>query len=128
MKGIMKTFEAVIGLTMVMIAFLLLYTNQEPLPEFDTVSWRASGQKALESLDNSNLLRYDALNNNTGVLESRLAPYLPPNVEIMVVVCGNSCPVPTIEATKSTSAHYLISGLPDNSTSREVILYMWSNE
>lgn len=128
MKGIMKTFETVIGLTMVMVAFVLLYTNQEPLPEFDTVSWKASGQKALESLDNGNLLRHDALNNNTGLIEARLAQYLPPNVDMMVVVCGGGCPVPTIDATKSTSAHYLVSGLPDNSTSREIILYMWSNE
>jgi hypothetical protein len=124
----MKTFEVVIGLSMVMIAFILLYTNQEPLPEFDTVSWKTSGQKALESLDNGNMLRYDALKNNTGAIESRLAQYLPPNINLMVVVCGSSCPVPTISATKSASSHYFISGLPDNSTSREIILYMWSNE
>jgi hypothetical protein len=128
MKGILKTFETVIGLTMVMFAFILLYTSQESFPDFDTVSWKSSGQKALESIDHTNQLRYDALNNNTAALEDRLRGYLPPNTDIMVVVCGQTCPTPTITAKKSTSAHYLISGDADNSTSKEVILYVWSNE
>jgi hypothetical protein len=128
MKGVMKTFETVIGLVMIMIAFVALYTSQEPLPEFDTVSWKTIGQKSMESLDYSNLLRYDAMNNNTAAIEARLAPYLPANIDLMVVVCGLACPTPTIDAKRSTSAHYLISGDADNSTAKEIILYMWSNE
>jgi len=127
-KGVMKTFETVVGLTMVMIAFVGLYTSQEPLPEFDTVSWKTAGQRSMESLDYGNLLRYDAMNNNTAAIEERVRPYLPANIDLMVVVCGSSCPTPTIDAKRSTSAHYIISGDVGNSTSREVILYMWSNE
>ncbi|MBI4894664.1 MAG: hypothetical protein HY833_02935 [Candidatus Aenigmarchaeota archaeon] len=128
MKGVMKTFETVIGLIMVMMAFVALYTSQEPLPEFDTVSWKAAGQKAMESLDYSNLLRYDAMNNNTAAIEARLSSYLPANIDSMAVVCGASCPTPTINADRSASVHYLISGDVGNSTSREIILYMWSND
>lgn len=128
MKGMMKTFETVVGLIMVMAAFVVLYASQEPLPEFDTVSWKTTGQKAMESLDYSNLLRYDAMNNNTAQIGARLVPYLPANMDLTVVVCGQTCPSPTINAKKSASAHYLISGDAGNSTYREIILYMWSNE
>lgn len=128
MKGILKTFETVIGLTMVMIAFVALYTNQAPLPEFDTVSWKTQGQSALQALDYTNQLRYDALNNNTAAIEGRLRGFLPANLDLMVQACDSNCSVPTINAKRSTTAHYLISGMPNNSTNREITLYMWSND
>lgn len=128
MKGILKTFETVIGLSIIMVAFVTLYTGQEPLPEFDTVSWKTSGQSALQALDYSNQLRYDAMANNTGAIEARVRNHIPPNVDIMVQVCGTNCSVPTINAKRSASAYYVISGDSNNSTASEITLYMWSNE
>lgn len=129
MKGILKTFETVIGLSILMITFVTLFTSNEPLPEFDTVSWKNSGQNALQSLDASNLLRFDAMNNNTAVLETRLKSYLPPNVDVLVQTCSViNCTSPTINAKRSTSVHYIISGDSANSTASEVTLYVWSNE
>ena len=128
MKGILKTFEVIIGLTAIMFTFILLYTGQQPLPDFSTVSWKTSGLNALQSLDYSDQLRYDALNNNTAAIEGRLASFVPPNINYMVQVCGSNCTVPTINAVRSTTASYLISGDANNSTAKEIILYMWSNE
>lgn len=129
MKGILKTFEVVIALAAMMLAFIALYTGDDPIPELETVTWRSQGMNALQSLDYANQLRYDALNNNTAVIEGRLSPFLAANVNKMVIVCGTgACAVPNITAEKSTSVHYLISGEPNNSTSREITLYMWSNE
>jgi hypothetical protein len=128
-KGLLKTFETVVGLSIVLISFVALYTNQEPLPEFDTVAWRTSGQNALQALDYSNQLRFDALNNNTVAIEARLESHLPANVDFQIQVCGlANCSALTINAERSTSAHYMISGDANNSTAREITLYMWSND
>lgn len=128
MKGLLKTFEVVIGLALVMLTFVALFTGQDPLPEFDTVSWKSAGTDALRALDASNELRWDVLNNNTAPIESKLAGFLPSSVDILVQVCDATCPVPEINADKSTTAHYLISGDAGNSTSKEVILYVWSDD
>ncbi len=128
MKGILKTFEVVIALAIVMLAFISLYTGDEQIPELETVTWRTQGMNALQSLDYANQLRYDAMNNNTAVIQSRISPFLAANVNSMVLVCSDSCVVPNITAEKSTSVSYFISGEPRNSTNREIILYMWSNE
>lgn len=128
MKGILKTFEVVIGLSIVMFAFVSLYTGQQELPELDTIAWRYAGLNALQSLDYSNQLRYDALNNNTALVEGRVGPYLPANINYLLQVCGSNCTGPTLNAKKSASIQYFISGDANNSTAREIILYMWSNE
>lgn len=128
MKGFLKSFEAVIGVSVILAAFASLYTSGEDIPETETSSWKYSGLNALQALDTANLLRYDAMNNNTAILEGRLSTYLPPNVDYLIQVCGTSCETPTIIATRSTSVHYLISGDANNAMSREIILYMWSNE
>lgn len=128
MKGILKTFEVIIGLTMILIAFIALFTGQQALPEFNTIAWKAAGLNALQALDYSNLLRFDAMNNSTAAIESRLTGYLPSNLNYLVQVCGNNCTSPTITAKRSTTANYIISGDANNSTASEIILYVWSNE
>ena len=128
MNGILRTFETVIALTLVMLTFITLYTGQDPLPEFDTVSWKMTGMENLRSLDFSNNLRYDALTNDTAAIENALLQNLPPIVDVIVQVCQTNCSSPTINAEKSTSVHYLISGMPNNSTPSEIILYIYSNE
>lgn len=129
MKGILKTFEVIIALASIMLAFVALYTGDEQLPELETVTWRSQGMNALQSLDYANQLRYDAMNNNTAAIQSRVSPFLAANVNVMVLVCGaGPCAVPNITAERSTSVSYLISGEPNNSTSRDITLYMWSNE
>lgn len=128
MKGILKTFEVIIGLTIIMFTFVFLYTGQQPLPEFNTVTWKTSGMSALQSLDYANQLRYDAMNNNTALIEGRIAGFLPSNINYMVQVCGSNCSVPTINAKRSATANYIISGDANNSTASEIVLYMWSNE
>jgi hypothetical protein len=127
-KGILKSFESVIGVSIIMITFVALYTSSEVVPEIETSNWKYAGLNGLNALDAANELRYDALNNNTGAIENRIDAYIPPNLKYIVQVCGASCEVPNIGATKSTSVHYLISGDANNSTLREINLYMWSDE
>lgn len=128
MKGILKSFEAVIGTSIILITFVALYTTSEVVPETQTDSWKYSGLNALQALDASNELRYDAMRNNTAAVEGRLDRFIQPNLRYFVQVCQNSCETPTITATRSASVHYLISGDANNATLREIILYMWSDE
>lgn len=128
MKGILKSFEAVIGTSIIMITFVALYTSSEVVPDVETSNWKYAGLNALQSLDASNDLRYDAMRNNTAAIEDRIEKFIPPNLDYFVQVCGTNCTAPTIFGTRSTSVHYLISGDANNSTLKEIILYMWSNE
>lgn len=127
-KGILKTFEAVLGLSLVMLTFVFLYTGQDPLPEFETVTWKISGMEGLESLDAANELRYDALNNNTAAIENKLKQKLPAAVDTLLQICELNCSVPEIDAEKSASVHYLVSGDANNNTAKELILYVWTQE
>jgi hypothetical protein len=128
MKGMVKTLEVMIAVSMVIGTYALLYGAQQDVPDLETLSWKLSGINALQALDYSNELRYSAILNDTAQIESRINPYLPPNVEFMVQVCGASCDSPTISAEKSTSVQYLISGDADDPAAREIRLYMWSDE
>lgn len=124
----MKTFEAVIGTSIIMIAFIALYGPGETLPDIESSNWKQIGISSLQALDSANKLRYDAMNNNTASIEGKLQNYIPANLDYLVLVCETNCSVPTINAERSTSVHYLISGDANNSTLREISLYMWSNE
>lgn len=128
MKGILKTFEVLLGLSFVLVAFLAIFAPQNVIPDLETVSWKATGMESLRSLDASNDLRFDALNNDTASIESKLSKSLPANVNVTVQVCDAGCNAPSIESEKVTSVSYLISGDAGNPSNKEIVAYMWSNE
>jgi len=125
MKGLMRSFEAIIAILTITSTFFILFSTKEPVPEFDTINWRLNGFNALQSLDERGELTEAVLSNDTSGIESKLSVLLPTNLNYDLVICSETCPGVSINSEKITSVHYFISGNITNVQGREVILYLW---
>lgn len=126
MKGILRSLEAVIATTIVMVTYILLFTSNPSPPEFETINWKLQGFYALQTLDNENLLRSSVVADNVTALTNYLTPLMPADLNFQVQICSTSCTVPSISASKIASISYLVAGNLTNYKPSQVILYMWS--
>jgi hypothetical protein len=124
MKGILKSFESIVAILMVLTVFLVLFAG-ERIPDVEAVTWRLRGFEALKALDKSNRLATPALADNTSSIETELASILPIGVNYDVVVCTQTCPTFSTSSEKITSVSYFIAGNAINVEPREVVLYLW---
>ena len=125
MKGLLKSLEAIVSILTVFVIFVVFFGSNEVLPEFETINWQMKGFNALRSLDQSNDLRQYVLANSTGVIENKLLQFVPPEVNIKVVVCQAFCEKPDVESEKIISINYLIAGDVNDYRPRQIVLYMW---
>jgi hypothetical protein len=125
MKGLMKSFEAVIAILMVAAVFIYFFRGVEQLPEFETTNWQLKGFNSLKTLDKNNQLRQYALANDTQTIEGQLSSLLPAEVSYRIVVCNATCGNPGITSSKLTSVNYFIAGDIENFQPKQIVLYMW---
>ena len=128
MKGILKTFEAILAILLIGGTYILLFTGQESFPEFDTINWKLLGVNALTALDAKNQLRADALANATSSIEAKLAALIPSPLNYKVLFCISDCGQPELPTTKITSVEYLLAGDYNNVAYRKVVLFLWLGE
>jgi len=125
MKGILKTFESVVAILMVITVFLIFFGSGEKIPDVETVTWKAKGFDALKTLDDWNKLASWALSNDTSSIETGLASLLPLGIDYDVVICTQTCPTVSISSDKIASVNYFVAGNETNIDPREVVLYLW---
>jgi len=121
MKGFIKTLEAVLGVILIIIPLFTLYTPQRIEEQFSDI-----GYNCLKDLDNKNLLRYYAVNNNTIELNNSLRDCLPYLIEFDFKICTTSvCSVNVPENKTVFLSSYIIAGY--ESTEPTLInLWLWS--
>lgn len=125
MKGLLKSLESILSVLTIFVVFIVFFESNETLPEFETVNWQMKGIYALRALDQDNMLRQYVLANDTGTIENKLLPFVPPEVNIKVVVCQTYCKMPDVQSEKIVSVSYLIAGDVNDYRPRQIILYMW---
>lgn len=125
MKGLLKSLESIISILTIFVVFIVYFASTEPVAEFETINWQLKGLYALRSLDQNNELRSYVLANNTQSIENKLMPYVPPEINIKVVVCQLDCEKPDVQSEKTVSVSYLIAGDVNDFRPRQIILYMW---
>ncbi|MEM5773137.1 MAG: hypothetical protein QXL86_02830 [Candidatus Aenigmatarchaeota archaeon] len=125
MKGILKSFEALIAILLVLGVYLALFGAGEKIPELEIVLWKIRGFEALKALDEQNKLASFALANNEEAIESELASLLPIGLDYKVLICEEDCPSFSINSEKVASVSYFIAGNLTNVEPREVLLYIW---
>jgi len=125
MKGVLKSFEAVIAILAVITVYLVLFGSGEKIPDIEVVTWRTRGFEALKAIDEKNKLATLALANDTSSIESELASLLPLGLDYDVVVCSQSCPSVGISSEKISSANYFVVGNTTNIDPKEVVVYIW---
>ena len=123
-KGILKSFEAVIAILMIMSIFLMFYGPVEEIPEFRSINWKIRGFTALEALDSRNELRAYVLENNSLGIEQKLQKLLPGEIDYAVYICKTTC-VPAIASEELVSITYILAGNVSTFEPRYVTLYMW---
>ncbi|MEM5766046.1 MAG: hypothetical protein QW423_00130 [Candidatus Aenigmatarchaeota archaeon] len=124
MKGILKSFEALVAILFVLAAYFALFVG-EKVPEMETVIWKLRGIEALKALDDSNQLANYVLANQSEKIESCLIKNLPIGLDYKIVICNQTCPRPNIESEKVVSVGYFVSGNVTHVEPREVWLYLW---
>lgn len=125
MKGILKSFEAVVAILMIITAYLVLYGSGENISDTETVVWRTRGFEALKALDEKNKLATLAMANDTLSIKSELESVLPLGLDYEVVVCNQTCPSITLSSEKISSINYFIAGNTTDIEPKEVVLYIW---
>ena len=126
MKGILKTFEAIIAILMMATFFLTVFVTEEKVVDLDTINWKIIGFNALRALHDENKLATPALSNDTATIESRLSSIIPSTLNYQVQICGATCPTPSINSNKITSVSFFIAGNASTVDPKEVVLYIWA--
>ncbi|MEM5854321.1 MAG: hypothetical protein QW228_08200 [Candidatus Aenigmatarchaeota archaeon] len=125
MKGLLKSFEALIAIFLVIGAYFALFGSGEKIPELEVILWKTRGFEALRTLDMENKLSTLALSNDTQSIEKELETLLPIGLEYKVLICEESCPSFSVNSEKVVSVSYFISGNVTHLEPREVLLYLW---
>jgi hypothetical protein len=125
MKGLLKSFESIIAVLMIVTVFLILFRSGEINPDIEVVTWKYKGFDALKSLDDNNKLATWTLSNDTSSIETALLSLLPLGLNYDVVVCTQTCPSVSISSEKIVSVNYFVTGNTTDIDPREVILYLW---
>jgi hypothetical protein len=124
MKGVLKSFEALVATLLVLTVYFLLFTR-EKIPDLELVLWKNRGFEALKALDDSNKLSSYVLSNNTEKIQDELSGLLPIGVNYKVLICDQSCPSLKVSSEKVASVSYFVAGNATHVEPREVLLYMW---
>ncbi len=125
MKGVLKSFEAIVAILAIVTTFFLLFGKVESFPELEIAIWKMRGHAALEALDRKEELATFALANDTEAIKARLSPLLPIGINYEVVICENSCPIFKASSEKITSVSYFVAGNGSILKAREIVLYLW---
>lgn len=126
-KGLLKSLEAVIAVLGIMAIYIILYTGQQNIPDFETANWKLRGFEAIYNLDKAGQLKQYVLSNDNTTIDTKVSAFLPSSLEHQVQICGAlDCPIVTKDAGKITSVDYLVAGDAANFTNRRVILYIWT--
>ena len=126
MKGMLKTFEAVIAIFMMATFFITVFATEEKTVDISTVNWKIIGFNALKALHDQNKLATAALSNDTSTIETRLSSIIPSTINYQVLVCTDTCLKPSIISSEVTSVSFFIAGNASNVSPREVVLYIWA--
>jgi hypothetical protein len=124
MRGMLKSFEALIAILFVLTAYFALFTG-EKVPDLEIATWKIRGFEALRALDDLNKLASYALANETEKIEDELAENLAIGLNYKVLVCNQTCPSLGISSEKIVSVSYFIAGNATHVEPREVLLYIW---
>lgn len=128
-KGLLRSFEAVIGILAIMGIYVVFYTGQQNLPDFETVNWKLRGMETMINLDKAGQLRPYAIGNDNSTIDSKVSFFLPASFEHQVQICGaTDCAVVDKNAEKMTSVDYLVAGDAANFTNKRIILYIWTGD
>ena len=126
-KGLLRTLEVVIGILAIMGIYVIFFTGQQNLPDFQTADWKFRGFESLANLDKAGQLKPYVLNNDNTTIDNKIALLLPSSLEHQVQICGKlDCTIVSKDVAKITSVDYLIAGDAGNFTNRRVILYIWT--
>jgi len=117
-----RSYEAILAITIVSIAFVIFFKEYEIYPEIDEIKLRKIFY-ALKSLDENSELRRYVMENDSETIEKKLERILP-GFEIEVKICEKSCEKPNI-TQEFISVTYLIAGDVNNFNPKQIIVYAW---
>ncbi len=126
MKGYVYTLEIALGLMLMVLTFVSLFSNPPQKPEIEVSIIKQSGFNALDFLNREGLLRELVQNLSETELESRLSALLSKSINIETEICTESCTASGISSKGNVIAFdYYVSAYNENYMGRRVRLWMW---
>jgi len=111
MKGILKSFEVLVAILFVLVAYFSLFRTEEKIPDVEIVIWKIRGFEALKVLDDSNKLANYALANESEKIEDALTELLPIGLDYKVLICEQTCPTINFKSEKVVSVSYFVQAM-----------------
>ena len=126
MKAQMRTLEAFLAGTILLLTITFLLTIRPRFPEFQSLDLKFRTLKVLESLDKNDSLRKFVYSNNSAELERIIESYLPKIYEAEVLICreGETCFL-SLEAKEIYSVIYYLATNSTKFENRKVLVYIY---
>lgn len=125
MKAMLKSLEAVLAILMILTVFLITYSTNVPIPEFESLNKQIRGFNALKTLDDNNELRQYAVINDTTTIQKKLLNLIPAEIQYEVQICSFNCSKSAnISTSKLVAVPYILAGTITNATYTQIILFM----
>lgn len=126
MKGYVYTLEIVLGLMLMLVTFVSLFSNPPSKPEIEISIMKQTAFNAMDFLNKQGLLREFVLNNSESEVESRLSGLLTKSVNVETEICTESCSSAGVPSKGSVIAlDYYVSSFNGNYMGKRVRLWVW---
>jgi len=126
MKGYVYTLEIVIGMILMLVTFVSLFSNPPSKPEIEVTIIKQSGFNSLDFINREGLLRELVQNNSEAELESRLSALLSKCIKPEVEICAETCGTTGVSTTGNViTLDYYVSAFNENYMGRRVKLWLW---
>ena len=126
-KGFLYILEAMIAALIILSTMVFLFHQSREAPEFYISTLKNTGYDCLKGLDDQNILRDYAINNQTNKIKSELQSCLPTASNYTVTICRQTCTPYSLPQRKNiVKVSYYISGEGRNPDPIQINLYMWS--
>lgn len=126
MKGYVYTLEIVIGMLLILVTFISLFSNPPSKPEIEVTVIKQSGFNSLDFINKEGLLRELVQNNSEAELESRLSALLSKSVKLEAEICAETCGATGVSTTGNViTFDYYVSAFNENYMGRRVKLWLW---
>ncbi len=126
MKGYVYTLEIVIGMLLILVTFISLFSSPPSKPEIEVTVIKQSGFNSLDFINKEGLLRELVQNNSEAELESRLSALLSKSVKLEAEICTETCGTTGVSTTGNViTFDYYVSAFNENYMGRRVKLWLW---
>ena len=125
-KGQINTIEALISIAIIGVIIFLLYFRAPVSIEVTQLNQKLDAYNALKILDQTQNLRYYALQKNATKIEELLLPFLKSNYKVALFNrTSNITEIPEIDAKNIAVLSYFIAGDVANYQPIEIRVYLW---